>query len=68
MQLRATQSPEAKKAQASILYTECRKGTVKAVIEKKNKNGSRVQYLDVLWDTFKTPSQHARNRLMHLDK
>ena len=32
-------------------------------IVHKGKEGSRIEYLDILWDGQKTPSLHMRNRV-----
>lgn len=42
---------------------ETRVGTVKEVFLKTNKRGDRRHYAQVLWDGFKTPTEHEQSRL-----
>jgi len=44
-----------------------RTGTVVRTFLKPNRNGARHVYVDVLWDGFKTPSEHLQIRLAPLD-
>ncbi len=51
------------KSGEKIYYRNARVGEIKEIVEKKNRSGSRIQYLNILWDGFKTPSTHMRNRV-----
>ena len=44
-----------------------RVGTVIRTFLKPNQNGARHVYVEVLWDGFKTPSEHLQIRLAPLD-
>lgn len=59
--------PERKEFALKVLGT-LREGTVTAVFVKKNTRGDRLMYASVLWDGFKTPSDHAQQRLTRLDE
>ena len=63
----ANTDPERKKAVMSILGS-LRKGTITSVFIKKDTRGNRLLYASVLWDGFKTPSDHAQQRLTPLDE
>lgn len=42
-------------------------GRVVAIRQKLSSRGSRITYVDVLWDGCQTPSTHAACRLVPLD-
>ena len=44
-----------------------RVGTVIRTFLKPSQNGARYVYVEVLWDGFKTPSEHLQIRLAPLD-
>lgn len=51
------------KDQITKYVHETRLGTVKEVFIKTNKRGDRRHYAHVLWDGFKTPTEHEQSRL-----
>lgn len=51
------------KDQVAKYVHETRVGTVKEVFIKTNKRGDRRHYAQVLWDGFKTPTEHEQSRL-----
>lgn len=51
------------KERISKFVHETRVGTVKEVFIKTNKRGDRRHYAHVLWDGFKTPTEHEQSRL-----
>ena len=53
--------PERKEFALKIMGT-LRRGTVTSVFIKKNTRGDRLMYASVLWDGFKTSSDHAQQR------
>jgi len=40
-----------------------RSGVVESVATEINKRGSRMEFVYVLWDGYKSPSKHMRNRI-----
>lgn len=60
-------APERKEFALKVMGS-LREGTVTAVFIKKNTRGARMMYASVLWDGFKTPSDHAQQRLTRLDE
>lgn len=44
---------------------EIRTGEVTALEERRIKNGSKIVYVQVRWDGYKSTSWHARYRLLH---
>lgn len=51
------------KDQVAKYVHETRVGTVKEVFIKTNKRGDRRHYAQILWDGFKTPTEHEQSRL-----
>jgi len=49
------------------IQANTRKGTVTKVFIKPDSRGSRLIFMEVLWDGFATPSEHAQLRLAPLD-
>jgi hypothetical protein len=49
------------------LQARTRKGTVTKVLIKPDRRGNRILFMEVLWDGFTTPSEHAQLRLAPLD-
>lgn len=48
-------------------YRAQRYGTVVDVIEKKTKSNRSFKYLLIRWDHLKTPTEHAQQRICHLE-
>lgn len=44
-----------------------RVGRVTGIREKRSSNGSRILYVDVIWDGRKSPSTHSISRVRRLD-
>ena len=59
--------PKRREAALKIMGT-LRRGTVTSVFVKKNARGDRLMYASVLWDGFKSPSDHAQQRLSLVDE
>lgn len=52
--------------QARRLAGSRRTGRVVAIRQTKASNGSRITYVDVLWDGRRSPSTHAACRLLRV--
>ena len=59
--------PQEKRDKKTLYYNNARVGQIVQIIQKRNKKGGRVEYLDILWDGYKTPSQHMRNRVSRIE-
>jgi len=59
--------PRDQRSNKTLYYNNARVGQIVQIVHKRNKKGGRIEYLDILWDGFATPSQHMRNRVSRIE-